>query len=85
MNTRHLVAVLLVGSISANGWAAEFQERPTRPSIPTSPNTAVVSFVSKMLAEHPQVKAAQFAANASQSLQSAAAKPLYNPELDFEL
>lgn len=85
MNTRHLVAVLLVGSISTNGWAAEIPERPARPSIPPSPNTAVVGFVSKTLAENPQVKAAQFAVKASQALQSAAAKPLYNPELDFEV
>ena len=48
------------------------------------PSPALVEFVGAVIAANPRVQAARSAADAGGALQSAAARPLYNPELELE-
>lgn len=87
MNTRQVVAVLFLGSLSSLGWASNDPaiSTPAAPPlvISTSSRDEIVDFIHATLAQNPTVEGARLAVRASDSLASAAAKPLYNPELEF--
>ena len=84
MNTRLIVAALIIGCVSPFSWAAENDATPTFQLITESPNGDLKNFVITAVNDNPRVNAAKFALNASEFSLLAAGKPLYNPELGFE-
>lgn len=83
MTTKTLVAALILGSATSVALANDAEPAPFALATQFTTNTMLIDFVEASLASNPQIKAAAFAVSASQSLESAAGKPLYNPE--FEL
>ncbi len=84
MQIRNIVAALLIGSVSTFTWAVESTASPNSNIVSAGSNTELINFVRSVVATNPRVQAARLALNASQAFQSAAARPLYNPELEFE-
>lgn len=75
-----VVATLAVASPLAGVCAAESTQ-----SLPESPvQNDLANFVRQVVDTHPSVSAARAALDASSAYESAASRPLYNPELEFE-
>ena len=80
----YIVVVLVSTGLSAVSTATETTAgNSTAPTL-SPPSPALVEFVRAVIAVNPRVRAARSAADASGALQSAAARPLYNPELELE-
>lgn len=87
MTIKPFVAALILGSATTVAVANDAETAPvasvTQPSTSTTPDNALIEFVEAALASNPQVRAAAFSVSATQSLESAAGRPLYNPELEL--
>ena len=84
MHTRYIVAAMLWGGVTG----ASAVEQPLAPPELTLTNKAgqptLVQFVKTTIERNPLVQAARSELDASTSYQAAAARPLYNPELELE-
>ena len=83
MTTKILFAALILGSATAVAVANDAEPAPFASVTQFTTNTTLIDFVEASLASNPQIKAAAFAISASRSLENAAGKPLYNPELEL--
>ena len=88
MHTRKLVATLLIGGLSlstiALPAAADNLALSTHPAwLRPTDNSVLVQFVRSAVEANPRVLAASSALNASQAMEAAAARPLYNPTLEI--
>jgi len=84
MYTRHIAAAIVM-SVGVSATAAQEALAPpefTNTSLAAEP--ALIQFVQSTVDRNPLVKAASSKLVASTSYESAAARPLYNPELEFE-
>ncbi|MDE0154123.1 MAG: TolC family protein [Gammaproteobacteria bacterium] len=76
--------MLVLTGLSAVSVATETTTGNSTVATLSPPSPALVEFVRTVIAANPRVQAARSAVNASGALQSAAARPLYNPELELE-
>ena len=83
MTTKILFAALILGSATAVAVANDAEPAPFASVTQFTTDTTLIDFVEASLASNPQIKAAAFAISASRSLENAAGKPLYNPELEL--
>ena len=83
MQSRNLVAALLLGSLCTFSWAASTAP-PTTDTTRQVASLELTKFVRTVVAVNPRVQAAHSALNASNAFKSAAERPLYNPELEFD-
>jgi len=67
-----------------NVWAVENNTTTENAVIEIYSDPALITFVQTVVARNPGVLAARAALEASRALESAAARPLYNPELDAD-
>jgi len=75
------VFILLVGVSPAQEFAVE----PQWPLVSPVDDPALMHLVVQTLQVHPQVLAAQAAVDASEALEQAAGRPVYNPELELAI
>ena len=84
MYTRHFAAAIVMSfGVSATA-AQEALAPPEFTNTSRAAEPALIQFVQSTVDRNPLVKAASFKLVASTSYESAAARPLYNPELEFE-
>ena len=88
MYTRKLIATLLVGGLSLS--ITSLSALADSPAIPNNStwlrptdNSKLIHFVRSAVEANPQVLAASSAVSASSAFEAAAARPLYNPELEI--
>ena len=80
----YIVVVLFSAGVSAVSATAETTSRNSNASTLPPPDKALVEFVQTVIATNPRVRAARAAADAGGALEAAAARPLYNPEIELE-
>lgn len=80
----YIAFVLISVGLSGVSMATETTTANSTVATLSPPNPALVEFVRTVIASNPRVQAARSAVNAGGALQSAAARPLYNPELELE-
>lgn len=83
--SKFLLAVLVAG-LPLSLWSAQSDPPQDVLLFDTRPDPELQQFVRSVVDANPQLQAARFAVEASRALESAAGRPLYNPELqaDYE-
>lgn len=84
MHVRLFLVLWLAGSYSVLTWSAPLSDLLSGELAETAPTLNLTNFIASSVEKSPRVLAAQAALNASKSLESAASRPLYNPEVEFE-
>jgi len=76
-----IAALCLAGNLPLTTWSAATETHST--TVYKLSDTALTNFVQSVVSANPRVQAARAALDASTAYQSAAARPLYNPSLEF--
>lgn len=83
MKTQTLIAALIVGGMTTVALANSSEPEAVASVTQARANTVLTNFVETSLKNNAQVKAGVLAVSASQSLEAAASRPLYTPELEL--
>jgi len=76
--------VALCGCLPLLAWSAQSTDPVNNPLFDQHPDPGLSTFVQGVVDTNPRVQAARAALEASRALESAAARPLYNPELEAD-